>query len=89
MATALSSPSDLDRRRTDFMAVIRDPDKSDGAKLKAKVGMVETAREQIAAVTSREIAARVIDALECTRFGRAGSAGRTPTIPMFPHRKTG
>ena len=33
--------------------------------------------------------ARVIDALECTRFGRAGSAGRTPTIPMFPHRKTG
>jgi predicted dehydrogenase len=36
-----------------------------------------------------EIAARVIDALECTRFGRAGSAGRTPTIPMFPHRKTG
>jgi hypothetical protein len=38
-----------------------------------------------------EIAARVIDALECTRFGRGrtGSAGRAPTIPMFPHRKTG
>jgi len=38
-----------------------------------------------------EIAARVIDALECTRFGRgrAGSVGRSPTIPMFPHRKTG
>ena len=38
-----------------------------------------------------EIAARVLDALECTRFGRGrvGSPGRTPTIPMFPHRKTG
>jgi hypothetical protein len=38
-----------------------------------------------------EIAARVIDALECTRFGRGrvGTPGRTPTIPMFPHRKTG
>jgi predicted dehydrogenase len=38
-----------------------------------------------------EIAARVLDALECTRFGRdrAASTGRAPTIPIFPHRKTG
>ena len=38
-----------------------------------------------------EIAARVIDALECTRFGRSrpGAAGRGPTIPMVPRRKTG
>ena len=38
-----------------------------------------------------EIAARVIDALECTRLGRSptGPAGRSSTIPMFPHRKTG
>jgi predicted dehydrogenase len=35
-----------------------------------------------------EIAARVIDALECTRFGSGGPA-RVPTIPMFPQRKTG
>lgn len=60
MATALCAPSDLDRRRNEYMAVIRDPGKSEGAKLKAKVGMIETAREQIAAVTSREIASRVI-----------------------------
>jgi hypothetical protein len=38
-----------------------------------------------------EIAARVLDALECTRFGRdrAAEVGRMPTIPMFPQRKTG
>ncbi|MFM7206513.1 MAG: Gfo/Idh/MocA family protein [Planctomycetaceae bacterium] len=37
-----------------------------------------------------EIAARVIDALECTRFGRGGRpAGRAATIPMVPHRRTG
>lgn len=35
-----------------------------------------------------EIAARVLDALECTRFG--GGTGRRPeTIPLYPHRKTG
>lgn len=60
MATALVPQSDVDRQRTEFMAIIRDPNKSEGAKLRAKVGMVETARDQIAAVTSREIAARVI-----------------------------
>jgi len=38
-----------------------------------------------------EIAARVLDALECTRLGgsRREAAGRAPTIPLFPHRKTG
>jgi predicted dehydrogenase len=38
-----------------------------------------------------EIAARVIDALECLPFGRrrAAAGGRVSTIPMFPHRKTG
>jgi len=38
-----------------------------------------------------EIAARVLDGLECTRLGggRRGGAGRVPTIPLFPHRKTG
>jgi predicted dehydrogenase len=38
-----------------------------------------------------EVAARVIDVLACTRFGRRASVpGRqTGTIPMFPHRKTG
>ncbi len=35
-----------------------------------------------------EIAARVIEALECTSFGRGGS-GRRSTIPIFPQRKTG
>jgi len=38
-----------------------------------------------------EVAARVIDVLDCRRFG-GGSAGdrrRSVTIPMFPHRKTG
>ncbi len=34
-----------------------------------------------------EIAARVLDALECTRFGRRGAAATT--IPLVPHRKTG
>lgn len=61
MATALAPQSDLDRRRGEFMAVIRDPNKSESAKLRAKVGMVETARDQIAAVTNREIAMRVIN----------------------------
>lgn len=38
-----------------------------------------------------EIAARVIDALECLPFGRrrAAAGGRVATIPMFPQRKTG
>jgi predicted dehydrogenase len=38
-----------------------------------------------------EIAARVLDALECTRLGggRREGLGRLPTIPLFPHRKTG
>jgi predicted dehydrogenase len=38
-----------------------------------------------------EIAARILDVLECTRFGDGRTAGglRVPTIPMFPHRKTG
>lgn len=34
-----------------------------------------------------EIAARVLDALEVTRFGQPAS--RTPTIPILPRRKTG
>jgi predicted dehydrogenase len=44
-----------------------------------------------AGATAVEIAARVIDTLECTAFGRGRSlAGpRTPTVPMFPRRKTG
>ena len=36
-----------------------------------------------------EIAARVLDALECTRFGAAGGARVRGTIPIFPRRKTG
>lgn len=38
-----------------------------------------------------EIAARVIDALDCMPFGRrrAAARGRVSTIPMIPHRKTG
>jgi hypothetical protein len=34
-----------------------------------------------------EIAARVLDALECGRFG--GGRTATATIPMIPRRKTG
>jgi predicted dehydrogenase len=44
-----------------------------------------------AGATAVEVAARVIDVLECTRFGRAasGTGRQGGTIPMFPHRKTG
>jgi predicted dehydrogenase len=43
-----------------------------------------------AGATAVEIAARVLDALHCTRFGADAPAGRRPsTIPMFPRRKTG
>ena len=61
----------------DFLAAIRE----------ARPPLV-TAAAGAAAV---EIAARVIDALECLPFGRrrAAAGGRVSTIPMFPHRKTG
>ena len=38
-----------------------------------------------------EIAARVIDALDCMRFGRGrrGEAAAASTTPMIPHRKAG
>ena len=38
-----------------------------------------------------EVAARVLEVLECTPFGGGRPAGRTrpATIPLFPHRKTG
>jgi predicted dehydrogenase len=38
-----------------------------------------------------ELAARVLEVLECTPFGGGRPAGRTRpvTIPLFPHRKTG
>jgi predicted dehydrogenase len=36
-----------------------------------------------------EIAARVLDALECTRFGRGGSATSAAPTPTVQHRKAG
>lgn len=38
-----------------------------------------------------EVAARVLEVLECTPFGGGRPAGHTrpATIPLFPHRKTG
>jgi hypothetical protein len=38
-----------------------------------------------------EVAARVLEVLECTPFGGGRPAGRDRpvTIPLFPHRKTG
>lgn len=38
-----------------------------------------------------EVAAQVLEALECSRFGSGRPSGRPPrvTIPLFPHRKTG
>jgi len=38
-----------------------------------------------------EVAARVLEAMECVRFGAGRSSGRPSpaTIPLYPHRKTG
>jgi predicted dehydrogenase len=44
-----------------------------------------------AAATAVEVAARVLEVLDCGRFGggRPSRRGRPATIPLFPHRKTG
>lgn len=60
MATALSPTSALDQRRAELMTIIRDPNKSEQAKLKAKVGMIETSRADVEKVAGREAARRVI-----------------------------
>ena len=60
------------------------------ARLAASVAVFHAAAAA-AGAAAVEIAARVIDALECLPFGRrrAAAGGRVSTIPMFPHRKTG
>lgn len=61
----------------DFLAAIRD----------RRAPLVSAA----AGAAAVEIAARVIDALECMRFGRGRRGGATPATatPTVPHRKAG